>query len=128
MFAMQKYSAEEINILREGGRRLAHILEVLEQNCVEGMVASELDKLAEKMVLEGGDIPVFKNYKPRGASYPFPATVCVSINEVVAHGIPKNQILQKGDVVSLDLGLRHGGLVVDSAVSVVVGGRAGPCF
>lgn len=116
---MQKYSAEEINILREGGRRLAHILEVLEQNCVEGMVASELDKLAEKMVLEGGDIPVFKNYKPRGASYPFPATVCVSINEVVAHGIPKNQILQKGDVVSLDLGLRHGGLVVDSAVSVV---------
>lgn len=129
---MQKYSAEEINILREGGRRLAHILEVLEQNCVEGMVASELDKLAEKMVLEGGDIPVFKNYKPRGASYPFPATVCVSINEVVAHGIPKNQILQKGDVVSLDLGLRHGGLVVDSAVSVVVGaagaGEARPRF
>jgi methionine aminopeptidase len=55
------------------------------------------------MILENGDIPVFKNYKPYGASYPFPATLCVSINDVVAHGIPKDQILKGGDVVSLDL-------------------------
>lgn len=116
-----KYTDKEIEILKEGGRRLATILEVLGQNCVPGMVASELDMLAEKMILENGDIPVFKNYKPRGASYPFPATLCVSINDVVAHGIPKNEILKEGDVVSLDLGLRHNGLVVDSAISVLVG-------
>jgi methionyl aminopeptidase len=87
------------------------------------MIAKELDQLAEKMILENGDIPVFKNYKPHGASYPFPASLCVSINDVVAHGIPKNEILKAGDVVSLDLGLRHGGLVVDSAISVLVAPR-----
>lgn len=114
------YTEKEINILQEGGKRLATILEVLGKNCVEGMVAKELDTLAEKMILENGDIPVFKNYQPVGAAYPFPASLCVSINDVVAHGIPNNQILQAGDVVSLDLGLRHEGLVVDSAISVLV--------
>ncbi len=118
---MYKYTEKEIETLKEGGRRLAHILEMLGQNCVPGMKALDLDLLAEKMILENGDIPVFKNYKPRGAQYPFPASLCVSINDVVAHGIPKDQILQEGDVVSLDLGLRHNGLVVDSAISVVVG-------
>lgn len=117
---LAKYTNREKEILKEGGRRLATILEVLEENCVEGMVARELDVLAEKMILENGDIPVFKNYRPHGAAYPFPATVCVSINDVVAHGIPGDQILKGGDVVSIDLGLRHGGLVVDSAISVVV--------
>ncbi len=120
---MQKYTEKEIEILKEGGKRLANILEFLGKNCVEGMVARELDVLAEKMILENGDIPVFKNYKPHGASYPFPATLCVSINDTVAHGIPKNEILKNGDVVSLDLGLRHNGLVVDSAISLVVGAR-----
>jgi methionyl aminopeptidase len=117
---MQKYTEKEIEILREGGKRLAHILEVLGENCVEGVRAKDLDLLAEKMVLENGDIPVFKNYKPKGAAYPFPASLCVSINDVVAHGIPKDEILKAGDVVSLDLGLRHAGLVVDSAISVLV--------
>lgn len=118
---MHKYSEKEIEILKEGGKRLAHILNVLGENCVPGMVAKELDSLAEKMILKNGDIPVFKNYKPVGADYPFPASLCVSINDVVAHGIPKDEILKEGDVVSLDLGLRHNGLVVDSAISVIVG-------
>ncbi len=118
---MTKYTEAEINILKEGGKRLATILEYLAENCVSGMRAKDLDLLAEKKILENGDIPVFKNYKPHGASYPFPASLCVSINDVVAHGIPGEQILKDGDVVSLDLGLRHNGLVVDSAVSVLVG-------
>jgi methionyl aminopeptidase len=123
---MHKYTEKEIEILKEGGRRLATILEVLGENCVEGMVAKKLDELAEKMILENGDIPVFKNYKPHGASYPFPATLCVSINHVVAHGIPKDEVLKAGDVVSLDLGLRHNGLVVDSAISVLVKSPGAP--
>lgn len=117
---MPKYTEQEIENLKEGGKRLANILEVLGKNCVPGMVAKELDLLAEKMILEGGDIPVFKNYKPHGAMYPYPASLCVSINDVVAHGIPGDQILKEGDVVSLDLGLRHAGLVVDSAITVLV--------
>lgn len=120
---MPKYTEREIEILKEGGKRLASILEVLGENCVEGAVAREIDSLAEKMILENGDIPVFKNYRPSGAAYPFPASLCVSINDVVAHGIPKDEILKNGDVVSLDLGLRHNGLVVDSAITVLVGGQ-----
>ncbi len=115
------YTEKEIEILKEGGKRLAKILRVLGESCKVGVSAKDLDSLAEKMVLENGDIPVFKNYKPRGASYPFPASLCVSINEVVAHGIPRNdQVLKTGDVVSLDLGFRHLGLVVDSAITVLV--------
>ncbi len=117
---MTKYSEQEIEILKEGGRRLAKILRVLGEECKVGVSGKDLDALAEKMVLENGDIPVFKNYKPKGASYPFPATLCVSVNDVVAHGIPTGEKLKDGDVVSLDLGLRHNGLVVDSAISVLV--------
>ncbi len=116
------YTDKEISILKEGGKRLAAILEILGKKCVAGTIAKELDGLAEKLILENEDIPVFKNYRPKGAAYPFPATLCVSINDVVAHGIPKGEILKEGDVVSLDLGLRHGGLVVDSAISILVGG------
>jgi methionine aminopeptidase len=54
------YTENEIEILKEGGKRLAHILKVLGENCVEGMMAKTLDELAEKMILENGDIPVFK--------------------------------------------------------------------
>mgnify|MGYP000853980439 CR=1 FL=1 len=117
----ENYSEAELNILREGGRRLASILELLSKECNPGVRAKDLDLLAEKLVREGGDIPVFKNYQPSGARYPFPASLCVSINHVVAHGIPGEEILQEGDVVSLDLGLRHEGLVVDSAITVLVG-------
>jgi len=119
----KSYTEQEIEILKEGGKRLATILQTLGENCVEGAVAMELDSLAEKMILSNGDIPVFKNYQPDGAAYPFPASLCVSINDVVAHGIPKDEILKRGDVVSLDLGLRHNGLVVDSAISILVGGN-----
>ncbi len=118
---VENYTESEIEILKEGGYRLAKILQILGKNCIVGMRSKDLDIMAEKLVLEGGDIPVFKNYQPEGASYPFPASLCVSINDCVAHGIPGEEILKDGDVVSLDLGLRHNGLVVDSAVSVVVG-------
>jgi methionyl aminopeptidase len=118
---VEKYTESEIEILKEGGRRLAQILHTLGENCVAGTKAKDLDTLAEKLVREGGDIPVFKNYQPEGSSSPFPASLCVSINDCVAHGIPGEELLKESDVVSLDLGLRHDGLVVDSAITVIVG-------
>jgi methionyl aminopeptidase len=119
---MQKYSEDEIKILKEGGKRLYDILNFLGEKCLPGVTGKEIDSMAEKMILENGDIPVFKNYKPYGAAYPYPATICISVNDCVAHGIPTEDIVFKeGDVVSLDLGFRHGGLVVDSAITVLVG-------
>lgn len=119
------YTEEEINILKEGGKRLAGILELLGNECKEGVTGKQIDAMAERIILENGDIPVFKNYKPHGAKLPFPATICISINDVVAHGIPNETPFKNGDVISLDLGFRHNGLVVDSAITVVVGEGGG---
>jgi methionyl aminopeptidase len=115
------YSEDEVMILKEGGKRLREILEYLGKECKVGVTGKYIDELAEKKVLENGDIPVFKNYKPHGAQVPFPATICISANDVVAHGIPNDIPFKLGDVVSLDLGFRHDGLVVDSAITIIVG-------
>jgi methionyl aminopeptidase len=113
---------EQIEILREGGKRHAAILEILTAKVVPGVTTGELDALALSLVREGGDEPAFLGYKPAGASYAYPATLCVSVNDEVVHGIPDaKRVLQEGDVVSLDLGLKHKGLFTDAAVTVTVG-------
>jgi methionyl aminopeptidase len=113
---------EQIEILREGGKRHAAILEILTAKVVPGVTTGELDALALSLVREGGDEPAFLGYKPAGASYAYPATLCVSVNDEVVHGIPDaKRVLQEGDVVSLDLGIKHKGLFTDAAVTVAVG-------
>jgi len=113
---------EEIKIIREGGKRLATVLYKVRDMVKPGISTWDLDNYAEKLIKDGGDYPAFLNYKPDGASTPFPASLCVSVNEEVVHGIPsKKKILKEGDVVSLDLGLRHKGLYTDMALTVGVG-------
>lgn len=112
---------ERANII-EAGKRLAGVLELLEAEVRPGITTSELDLLAERAIREGGDAPAFKGYTPEGARYPFPAALCISLNDEVVHGIPSpERVLTEGDTVSLDLGLVHKGLIVDSAVTVPVG-------
>jgi len=114
---------EEIEILREGGRRLARILRLVSDMVAPGVTTAELDKHAEQLIREGGDVPAFLNYQPSGASRPFPASLCVSVNDEIVHGVPneKPQTLKEGDIVGLDLGLTHKGLIVDAALTVPVG-------
>jgi len=114
---------EDIAILREGGRRHGLILRELANMVKPGIHASELNKKAEEMILSMGDKPAFLNYKPEGANRPYPATLCVSVNDEVVHGIPNedDKILKEGDIVSIDLGLAHEGLITDAAVTVAVG-------
>lgn len=113
---------EDIEILREGGRRHAEILRLVAEKVKPGISAKELDDFAYKLVKEGGDEPAFLNYTPEGVSYPYPASLCVSVNNEVVHGIPLEEIiLEEGDIVSLDLGLKHKGLITDSAITVPVG-------
>lgn len=113
---------EEIEILREGGKRLATVLHKVGDMVKPGISTWELDKYAEKLIKDMGDYPASLHYRPEGASTPFPASLCVSINNEVVHGIPnKNKILQEGDIVSLDLLLKHKNLFTDMAITVPVG-------
>jgi methionyl aminopeptidase len=116
-------NTEEIDILREGGKRLAFILAEVGKAVKPGISTIDLDNLARKMVEEGGDKSAFLNYKPVGMKRPYPASICVSINDAIVHGIPNEnpQIIKEGDIVSLDMGLIHKGLFTDSAITVGVG-------
>ena len=119
---------ERANLI-EGGKRLAAVLAALRAKVAPGVTTEELDDLAERLIrdgsdsLAGADTPAFLGYTPEGARRPYPATLCVSINDEVVHGIPNESVreLKEGDIVGLDLGLRHGGIIVDAAITVPVG-------
>ena len=114
--------AERANLI-EGGRRLGAILRALRAKVAPGVSAEELDTLAEKLIREGGDEPAFLGYTPEGSSRPYPATLCVSVNDEIVHGIPNEspKVLKEGDIVGLDLGLSHESVIVDAAITVPVG-------
>ncbi len=114
---------EEIRILKEGGERHAEILRLLCDMVEPGVSTLILEEEALRLIKEKGDKPAFLGYTPAGADRPYPASLCVSINNEIVHGIPNEaaRILNDGDIVSLDLGLINGGLITDSAVTVGVG-------
>ena len=112
---------EDINKLREGGKILASVLYEAAGMSVSGIKTIELDKLAEKRIREAGGWPSFKNYKTQDDKVPYPASLCVSINEEVVHGVPGERILKDGDIVSLDLGMEYKGFYTDMAITVPVG-------
>ena len=114
---------EEIENLREGGKHLAFILQEVAKAVKPGVSTAELNDLANKLAKEKGDIPSTLNYRPKGTKRAYPASICVSINDEIVHGIPNEnpKILKEGDIVSLDMCLTHKGLVTDSAITVPVG-------
>ncbi|MFA4890620.1 MAG: type I methionyl aminopeptidase [Candidatus Paceibacterota bacterium] len=113
---------KEIKILREGGEILASVLREVEKKVRPGVATIELDELAEKLIRRAGGEPSFKNYKTREDRVPYPASLCVSIDDEVVHGIPKKEkILIEGDIVSLDLGMKYNSLYTDAAITVPVG-------
>src|SRR3989344_9067517 len=116
-------TAEDIVKLREGGARHAKIMQTLAALIVPGKRLKELNDSALKLIQEGGDLPSFLNYTPDGASRPYPAALCVSVNDEIAHGIPNEspKILKEGDIVSLDSGIEFEGMFTDAAITVGVG-------
>ncbi|OGE80138.1 MAG: type I methionyl aminopeptidase [Candidatus Doudnabacteria bacterium RIFCSPHIGHO2_01_FULL_45_18] len=113
---------KEIEILRQGGKILAAVLNLVAAQVKLGVSAFELDQLAEKEIRARGATPSFKNYAAQPGDPPFPASLCVSVNDEVVHGIPtKGKILKEGDIVGLDLGVEYQGLFTDAAITVPVG-------
>lgn len=111
----------EMDILREGGKILASVLYETARKTVPGIRTMDLDILAEKMIREAGGKPSFKKYKTADDKIAYPASLCVSINDEVVHGIPSERIIRDGDIVSLDLGMEYKNLYTDMAITVPVG-------
>lgn len=109
-------SAREIELMREAGRLLAEVHDELAAFVKPGISTKDIDKLGEKLIRDRGCIPNFLNYNG------YPASICVSVNDEVVHGIPnKHRILQDGDIVSLDAGLIYKGYHSDAARTHAVG-------
>lgn len=114
-------TVEEIANLRISGRILAEVLKETAALVQPGVTTAQLDIAADEGIRRRGGVPAFLNYKG-GSSYPFPAALCVSVNDQVVHGIPSEEkVLQEGDIITLDLGVNYNGYFTDSAVSVAVG-------
>jgi methionyl aminopeptidase len=115
-------TGDQIEKIREGGRILAKVLMKVAKKVKPGISTYELDKYAFDFIKEEGATPAFLNYKPDGAPKAFPASICISVNSEVVHGIPlKTKILKEGDIVSLDLGIKYKGFFTDHAITVPVG-------
>ncbi len=118
---IQIKSLKEIEIMRQGGNILARVLNEVAAEVKIGVNLKYLDGLAEKLILGYDARPSFKGYKPAGAKKAYPASLCVSLNSEVVHGVPDDRILKNGDVVSLDLGVLYNGYHTDSAITIGLG-------
>ncbi|MFT5179944.1 MAG: methionyl aminopeptidase [Candidatus Paceibacteria bacterium] len=114
---------EDIENLREGGKRLANVLRETAKMIEPGVSTDEINNVAHRLMTKNGDVPSFLNYIPEGAKRPYPASICVSVNDEIVHGIPNEDpiILKEGDIVTIDGGLTHENLITDHAITVAVG-------
>lgn len=108
-------SEREIATMRRAGRIVAAVLDILTSKIRAGMKTKELDAITEKETEARGGVPSFKGY--RG----YPASLCVSINDEIVHGIPGERVIKEGDIVSLDFGAIYHGYQGDAAVTVGIG-------
>ena len=114
-------TAAELSAMREAGRVVALTLAAVSDAARPGVRLDELDQLAADRIAGLGAKPSFLGYRPRFARTPFPAVLCLSVNDVVIHGIPDRRALRDGDLLSIDCGACVDGYHGDAAVTVPVG-------
>jgi len=108
-------NSSEIAKMRAAGKILARTLRVVSQEIAPGKTPRQLDTLANNLITEAGGVPSFLGYRN------YPSATCISVNEVVVHGIPDDKPLKEGDIVSLDFGVLLDGYHADSAWTFPVG-------
>jgi methionyl aminopeptidase len=117
---IERKSRAEIELMRAANAIVAEILAAVRERVRPGVTTAELDALAEELTLRKGARPAFKGYVVGGRV--FPASICLSVNDEVVHGIPsKRRVLREGDVIGLDFGVCHQGYFGDAAMTVPVG-------
>jgi methionyl aminopeptidase len=121
-------SRDQIARLREAGRLVAETYDVLRSHVVPGVTTGELDHIAEQFIRSRGAFPIYKGYGALPARSgqpgrpPFPATICVAVNDVICHGIPNaRQQLEAGDIIGIDIGVNYKGWIGDACVTFPVG-------
>lgn len=112
---------EEIELMRESALMVSRTLAIIAREVKPGAIPLKLDKLAEEFIRDNGGVPAFKGYKSHSGGRDFPATLCISINEAVVHGIPTNTPLRVGDLISVDCGVKKNGYFGDHAYTFAVG-------
>ena len=112
---------EEIDAMRESGRVVAQALAAVKEAAQVGTSLRELDQVARDVIFGAGATSPFLDYHPDWAPVPFPGVICASVNDAVVHGIPTDQAIADGDLVSIDCGAVLDGWASDSAISFVVG-------
>ncbi|MBI1984741.1 MAG: type I methionyl aminopeptidase [Candidatus Wildermuthbacteria bacterium] len=108
-------SPEDIAVMREGGRKLASVLQELQKSVRPGITTKKLDEIAETLIEKSGAQAAFKGYEK------FPGVVCASVNDEVVHAIPSSRVLKEGDILTLDIGLIWQGFYLDMARTFGVG-------
>ena len=108
-------SKADLEVLSISGGILAKVLRELRKSVKDGVATIEIDRQAEDLIRASGGLPAFKGYNG------FPASVCVSINEEIVHGIPSERVIKEGDIISLDIGVDYKGFFSDAAVTIPVG-------
>lgn len=119
---------EDIEALREGGRRLARHVRILSEMVAPGITARALEERAREMVEAEGDEPAFLHYRDKKDREPYPSALCVSVNDVIVHSpaAVNDAVIKEGDVVCLDFGIKHKGFYTDHAVTVIAGTSKSP--
>jgi methionyl aminopeptidase len=115
-------SRREIEMMRRAGALVASVLSKLQEIAAPGVTTADLDALALRMTVDAGAEALFKGVRSAQARIPFPGAICASVNEQVVHGIPsRDMVLRKGDILSIDFGVRLGGYCGDAAVTTPIG-------
>jgi methionyl aminopeptidase len=118
-------SPEQIQVMRRAGALVGETLELVRESVRAGLTTAELDDIAERHIRAAGGVPSFIGVPGGHGAIDFPATLCISVNDQVVHGIPGSRVLADGDLVSVDCGAIVDGWHGDAAISVVVGSADG---
>ncbi|MBU8860652.1 MULTISPECIES: type I methionyl aminopeptidase [unclassified Micromonospora] len=114
-------SPTDVRRARDTGALVAHILQTLRSSTTAGTNLLDIDRQAQRMIVEAGAQSCYVDYEPSFGRGPFGHYICTSVNDAVLHGLPHDYALADGDLLSLDLAVSLGGVVADSAISFLVG-------